>query len=490
MATTQETVKLLDKLYNLRGNDSLVIKEIEDKIKEISSLIEQTTTEKEQEEDYKNKTTEQLEKFLTQVDVFSEKLSDFDNDSFSELKAIGVNLEIGTLLSTINEKAPEYSNSLIEETKKAQENIDSKNNRINILSSERDNREEDLKEANKKRKELNYLLEQSLSTKPEDGDKENLTRKYINGILEPLGIFNEEEIYELSKIIQYPEDGLYEYDSTYKERLENGEINLNNNQENNSEEVKEEQVEEVHEEQEKVQIENVSEETTSTYNGEQAPVETEEVVKEEEQSNPFKVVDEEQIELSSNEHPTYDEKAEEESESKESEDISPVEEVETQREEEKEEVEETTPVEENKDEIETEITFRNNDTDTPTTIIDLSELNRAVDEEQENIEKSTDNEEENIKDYLVSLGLDLVKFSKNDVPTENVYELLANADKEVIKGNYEVLRSINADEAVYDYKDGYMYLTDKDLNSKLTLLRSKGISEKKITEMVLKEMAA
>ena len=69
--------------------------------------------------------------------------------------------------------------------------------------------------------------------------------------------------------------------------------------------------------------------------------------------------------------------------------------------------------------------------------------------------------------------------------SDELKELLVDSDNKMIENNIETLKALNVDDDMLYYeKDGYSYLTDKDLSSKINILRSKGISEKAIANSV------
>ena len=69
---------------------------------------------------------------------------------------------------------------------------------------------------NERRAQLVSLLEQSLSE--EEIERESLTASFVKKVLVSFGVFTNDEISKLTKMIIFPEDGLYEYDRGYEER--------------------------------------------------------------------------------------------------------------------------------------------------------------------------------------------------------------------------------------------------------------------------------
>ena len=90
-----------------------------------------------------------------------------------------------------------------------------------------------------------------------------------------------------------------------------------------------------------------------------------------------------------------------------------------------------------------------------------------------------------VKAFLERIGLDINNFPKvNKESLVTILKKIDAADEELVERNYEILRSINLDDEAYKMRFGHMYLTDADLSKKITLLRAKNISETKIQSMI------
>ena len=119
------------------------------------------------------------------------------------------------------------------------------------------------------------------------------------------------------------------------------------------------------------------------------------------------------------------------------------------------------------------------------------EVTENVEEPTETIIEEKSNTAE-LEDFLSSIGLNVEEFKTQNkhlhLPIEVIYKKLDSVDRRIITENYETLRSIGIyDGALYRYRQAHMYLVDKELNKKLTLLRAKGVSESRITELVRDE---
>lgn len=426
---TQKIEILLDRLYNLKGEDNILLKEIVSKIEETQKRIEISESNRESSELNRINCEGTLELFLTQKKSFEEAFEGLDNDTFAALRDVNVNLEIGTLLDVLKERSPKYCEDLSNEIEKYQQEIDDavieKNELISILvglENKKSKAEED-------KEQLNSLLEQSLSTN--DIERDSLTAHYVKKIISQFNVFSDEELSKLTKLIMFPDEGLYRYAQTYEDRLAKGLIGVT----------------EVTEEEPVMENEPVTEVVT-----EPPIIETEPPV---EIETEVPVVDIELTPEITTETSTQEEIAIQE-EAKEFYNEEPVIEIKNTEE------------------------------------IDLSVLNQPVEEtevtEEEPVidtEPITEVVEETIEEYLNKIGINPNKYQdKYPSEYEDIKELLKNTNKRELEENYEVLRSISLDDLVYEYVNGYMYLTDAELNRKLTLLRAKGVSESTIKALL------
>ena len=252
-------------------------------------------------------------------------------------------------------------------------------------------------------------------------------------------LFEKNEIKELTKIIMFPDDGLFEYAKNYDKRLANGEISLDNQssvtEENNIEEIK--PIEDISPSEE-TEEENNESSTAEIYKEEITSSETtpdvEEPSVEDNQEEIINITNDDstsEIDLSSLNNSSENEEPKEL----------------------EEETEETT--------IDSE----------PTTIIPI-------------IEPDPEPVEESIEEFLEKIGLSIQKFTDyNETPVSEIMAYLNQIDRTLIERNYEILRSLNVDEeTIYKYFQNILYLADSDLNNKITILRAKGINDKIITQ--------
>ena len=434
---SQNTIRLLDRLFNLKGEDNVIIKRIKDEISTTENEMTVTTQEKNNNEVQKNELQGKLTVFQNQSDSFKAVFEGIDDATFASLREIGIEFEISKMLSTIEEKAPDYIASLNDQINEYGKKIEDNEHKIEELTNNLENLHRNQATSEEDRLKLTSLLDQSLSSS--EIEREVLTVNFVKKILSLFDLFDENEIKELTKIIMFPDDGLFEYAKNYDKRLANGEISLDDQssvtEDNNIEEIK--PIEDISPSEE-TEEENNESSTAEIYKEEITSSETtpdvEEPSVEDNQEEIINITNDDstsEIDLSSLNNSSENEEPKEL----------------------EEETEETT--------IDSE----------PTTIIPI-------------IEPDPEPVEESIEEFLEKIGLSIQKFTDyNETPVSEIMAYLNQIDRTLIERNYEILRSLNVDEeTIYKYFQNILYLADSDLNNKITILRAKGINDKIITQ--------
>lgn len=174
---TNKTIRLLDRLFNLQGEDNVILADINKRIEETNSSIEETSANQRDNEVKKLDCEGKLSVFQNQKEVFESAFEGLDDETFAALRDIDVNIEIGTMLTQIAEKSPAYIDSLNSQIESYQSeierNIASKEELETILSELKSDKTKSEEDRNK----LVSLLEQSLST--DDLERESLTTSYV-----------------------------------------------------------------------------------------------------------------------------------------------------------------------------------------------------------------------------------------------------------------------------------------------------------------------
>ena len=202
-----ETTKLLDKLYNLRGKDSVVLVEM-DKQKEISeNTLERTTKEKSNLQEKIANLQKEHEELESQGERLKEVLAGIDKGEFqSVLNSLNIDFDPEELLGRVNESLPKTIEKVSKEQEAASEELVSVDEEMNnaITNIEELGIRKDTALANQAK--LNEYFDLALN------GKINITRDSITSLLEQFD-FNEEEQREAAKILMFPEDALYSYDN-------------------------------------------------------------------------------------------------------------------------------------------------------------------------------------------------------------------------------------------------------------------------------------
>ena len=208
-----EVSTLLDKLYNLRGEDSVILVEM-DKQKEKAEETKTRTTEEKKELQEKIADLEkQHEELNDQGDKLVALLSGINRDDYATvLDRLRIDFDPQSLLEKIDRSLPRTIDSVDLDTKKAEEKLVKVEEEMNtaITTIEELGIRRDTALANQEK--LNEYFELALS------GRINITRDSITSLLEQFD-FSEEEQREAAKILMFPEDALYSYDEKTKNKV-------------------------------------------------------------------------------------------------------------------------------------------------------------------------------------------------------------------------------------------------------------------------------
>lgn len=208
-----EVTRLLDRLYNLRGLDSEIIKAIEAEIANSTRIKEQLKktaelngTEMETVAYKKRALEEEYAEFnLAFESIHGQKFSVI----FDELE---IDLDIDGIKAEIRKKFPETQESL--ETKLGTLNIEINESEAKIKEIDDRKAEIDLKkdEAVRNQTELNRMLDEIFK------GSEDISKQSVKSLLK-LFRFTEEECDALAKMLLFPEDTLFIYDRIVSQNI-------------------------------------------------------------------------------------------------------------------------------------------------------------------------------------------------------------------------------------------------------------------------------
>lgn len=206
-----EVTRLLDKLYNLRGSDSVIFKEMESAHEKAEETKERTTAQKATlqekiaglEADSKN-LSEQGKKLI-------EVLKGIDKNAYATvIDRLHINFDPEALVEKLDSSLPETIekvNSDIESSKEELVKVEEEMNSA-ITTIEEIGIRKDAAVANQEK--LNEYFDLALA------GNINITRDSITSLLEQFDL-TEEETREAAKILMFPEDALYDYDARLRE---------------------------------------------------------------------------------------------------------------------------------------------------------------------------------------------------------------------------------------------------------------------------------
>lgn len=219
---TQEKIDVLDKLYNIKGEKSVVTAAIKTKIEKKEADIATTTTEKDNVIAEQLELEKELQLFIEQTDKFLATFGNFDNTTFSSFQSIGIDLAIGDALATLRQKAPGHEDNLEDRIKSLKEKVQELSEKIASIEEKKNEFIATLNSAEEAKEKLNDLIEDILKN-----NNDAYPRKYVKDVLESLCYFSAEEVTMLEFLILFKEEGLQEYDDGYELRGNKFEQGLN-----------------------------------------------------------------------------------------------------------------------------------------------------------------------------------------------------------------------------------------------------------------------
>ena len=205
-----ETTRLLDKLYNLRGEDSVILTKMEKEKAKAEETKERTASEKTVLQEKIESLTEEERVLAEEGEKLVATLSRIKTDDFKiVLEKLKVDFNPDKLSEEVNDLLPKTIDKVIEEKELAKKDLVTVEAEMNtaIATIEELVIRKDEALANQAR--LNEYFELAL-----DGNI-NITRDSITSLLEKFE-FTADEQREAAKIMMFPEDALYDYEKKLK----------------------------------------------------------------------------------------------------------------------------------------------------------------------------------------------------------------------------------------------------------------------------------
>ena len=207
---SSEVKTLLDKLYNLRGEDSVILAKMNKERQEAIETGERTKNEKEVLLNKIEKLSNEERTLQEEGNKLSSILSNINRDDFSNvLDRLQIDFDPASINEKITRMLPETIEKVVSENKKASEELETVETEMNNAITKVEELGIRKDEALSNQAKLNEYFELAL-----EGNI-NITRDAITSLLEKFD-FNEDEQREAAKILMFPEDALYEYDASFK----------------------------------------------------------------------------------------------------------------------------------------------------------------------------------------------------------------------------------------------------------------------------------
>lgn len=205
-----EVRTLLDKLYNLRGEDSVILTKMTKEREDAIETQERTKNEKEVLiKEIENLTAE--EKTLAEEgEKLTSVLSSINKNDFATvLDRLKIDFDPDVINEKVNKMLPDTIAKVVAENKKASEKLESVEAEMNNAITKIEELGIRKDEALSNQAKLNEYFDLALA------GNINITRDEITSLLEKFD-FTENEQREAAKILMFPEDALYEYDASFK----------------------------------------------------------------------------------------------------------------------------------------------------------------------------------------------------------------------------------------------------------------------------------
>lgn len=211
MKTLSNEVKnLLDRLYNLRGEDSVILTKMNKEREDAIETQERTKNEKEVLLQEIERLSQDEKTLAEEGEKLTSVLSSINRDDFANvLERLKLDFEPAQLNEKVSSMLPNTISEIVSEkdaaSKKLEEVETEMNNAITKVEELGIRKDEALSNQAK----LNEYFDLALS------GNINITRDAITSLLDKFD-FSENDSREAAKLLMFPEDALYEYDASFK----------------------------------------------------------------------------------------------------------------------------------------------------------------------------------------------------------------------------------------------------------------------------------
>ena len=213
---TAEITRLLDKLYNLRGEDSVILSKMETERETAEKTKERTAKEKTDLQAKITSLTEEENVLADEGNKLVTALSKIKSDDFKfVLDKLNIDFNPDKLSEDISSLLPKTITKIQDEKESAKGELVEVETEMNTAIATIEELAIRKDEALTNQSRLNEYFELALN------GNINITRDSITSLLEKFD-FNEDEQREGAKILMFPEDALYEYENKLKNQTNPG----------------------------------------------------------------------------------------------------------------------------------------------------------------------------------------------------------------------------------------------------------------------------
>ena len=209
-ALSNEVKNLLDRLYNLRGEDSVILTKMNKEREDAIETQERTKNEKEVLLQEIERLSQDEKTLAEEGEKLTSVLSSINRDDFANvLERLHLDFEPAALNEKVNSMLPDTIAGIVSEKDSASKKLEEVETEMNnaITKVEELGIRKDAALSNQAK--LNEYFDLALS------GNINITRDAITSLLDKFD-FSENDSREAAKLLMFPEDALYEYDASQK----------------------------------------------------------------------------------------------------------------------------------------------------------------------------------------------------------------------------------------------------------------------------------
>ncbi|MBQ6841442.1 MAG: hypothetical protein IJO63_04945 [Bacilli bacterium] len=213
---SSEMTSLLDKLYNLRGEDSVILVSMDKEKQTAVETRDRTSALKAELQSKINDLTSEETVLAEEGEKLKTALAAIKKDEFATvIEHLNIDFDPEAIKSKVDSALPLTIEKVATEKKEAAEELVQVEDEMNAAITKIEELGIRKDEALSNQSRLNRYFELALSSNI------NITRDEITSLLAKFN-FSEEEQREAAKLLMFPEDGLFDYEESFKDRPVSG----------------------------------------------------------------------------------------------------------------------------------------------------------------------------------------------------------------------------------------------------------------------------